>query len=210
MPGPRLRSPPPGLARYGHLAIQPYPDELVEEVNARDGTRVTLRPIRPEDADLEQEFVESLSSETMRFRFMSALRSLTPAMLARFTQIDYDREMALIALVEASGKEREVGVCRYVTLPDGKTCEYAIALADDWQGKGLGRTMMGRLIEVARSRGLETMEGHVLSTNEPMLRLCAKLGFVSTPEDDDPQMRRLALDLRPDDERRVAALGGHR
>jgi acetyltransferase len=132
----------------------------------------------------------------MRLRFLSAVRTLTPAMLARFTQIDYDREMALIALVGTPDDEREVGVGRYVTLPDGDTCEYAIVVADEWKGRGLGGILMRRLMEVASSRGLKSMVGDVLASNEPMLRLCAKLGFVSAPEADDRQMRRVTVKLR--------------
>ena len=190
------RAPPPGMPRYGHMAILPYPTDLESEVVLGDGTRVKLRPMRPEDAPLEEAFIAALSPNTMRLRFLSALRTLTPAMLARFTQIDYDREMALIALVEAPDGEREVGVGRYVTLPDGDTCEYAIVVADEWTGRGLGGILMRRLMEVASSRGLKSMVGDVLASNEQMLRLCAKLGFVSAPEADDPQMRRVTVKLR--------------
>ncbi|HEX7403782.1 MAG TPA: GNAT family N-acetyltransferase, partial [Usitatibacter sp.] len=191
-----VRAAPPGMPRYGHMAILPYPADLESEVALADGTRARLRPMRPEDAPLEEAFIAGLSPDTMRLRFLSALRTLTPAMLARFTQIDYDREMAFIALAGDPGGEREIGVGRYATLPDGKTCEYAIVLADEWHGKGLGRILMSRLIEVASSRGLETMVGDVLASNEPMLRLCAKLGFSSAPQAEDPQMRRVSLALR--------------
>jgi len=152
--------------------------------------------MRPEDASLEEAFIAKLSPDTMRLRFFSSLRTLSSVMLARFTQIDYDREMAFIALAAAPGGEREIGVGRYATLPDGKTCEYAIVLADEWQGKGLGRILMSRLVEVASARGLETMVGDVLASNKPMLRLCAKLGFASAPAARDPQMQRVSLDLR--------------
>jgi acetyltransferase len=190
-----VRAPPPGLARYGHLAIHPYPADLASEVGLADGTPVALRPIRPEDAELEAAFIAALCPETMRQRFHSAMHTLTPSMLARFTQIDYDREMAFVALAGKAGEEREIGVCRYATLPDGKSCEFAIVVADAWQGK-LGAIMMRRLIEVARARGLESMVGFVLATNAPMLRLCAKLGFVEAAEPGDPQVRRVTLALR--------------
>jgi acetyltransferase len=181
--------------RYAHLAIHPYPEEMEAMARLPGGEWVKIRPIRPEDASMEQAFVEGLSSETCRLRFQSSLRSLSPAMLARFTQIDYDREMALVAVLEEAGGEREIAVCRYITLPDGKSCEYAIVIADAWQGKGLGRLLMTALIDVARSRGLETMIGWVLATNTPMLRLDAELGFVSMP-DEDPYTRRMVLDLK--------------
>jgi acetyltransferase len=196
-----VRAAPPGMPRYGHLAIHPYPLELESEALLRDGTRVLLRPIRPEDAPLEEAFIAALSPDTMRLRFLSAMRTLTPAMLARFTQIDYDREMAFVALAGDPAQPCEVGVGRYATLPDGKTCEYAIVLADAWHARGLGQIMMRRLVEVARSRGLETMVGDVLASNEPMLRLCAKLGFTAAPIPGDHGMRRVSLDLRSPDQR---------
>jgi acetyltransferase len=189
-----LRPVPAQRTRYAHLAIHPYPGELEATLRLPGGEWVKIRPIRPEDAAMEQDFVEGLSPETRRLRFQSSLRSLTPGMLARFTQIDYDREMALVAVQEEGGAERELAVCRYITLPDGQSCEYAIVIADAWQGRGLGRRMMMALIDVARERGLKTMIGWVLASNAPMLRLCAELGFASTP-DDDPYTRRMVLDL---------------
>jgi acetyltransferase len=189
-----VRAPPAGRPRYGHLAIHPYPAELESQLVLPGGERLELRPIRPEDAELEQSFVEGLTPQSRRSRFQSSLRGLTPAMLARFTQIDYDREMALIAVANAGGADREVGVCRYITLPDGDACEFAIVVADDWQCRGLGRRMMERLIEVARERGLGTMVGWVTATNEPMMELCRRLGFVSEP-DDDPLTVKLSLPL---------------
>jgi acetyltransferase len=184
--------------RYSHLAIHPYPEEMEATVRLPGGEWVKIRPIRPEDATLEQDFVAALSSESMHFRFQSALKSLTPAMLARFTQIDYDREMALVAVLEEHGAEREIAVARYITMPDGKTCEYAIVIADAWQGRGLGRILMSAIIETARARGLETMVGWVLASNTAMLGLCAELGFVQVP-DDDPYTKKVALDLRTPD-----------
>ncbi|MGE0557950.1 MAG: GNAT family N-acetyltransferase [Burkholderiales bacterium] len=178
---------------YGHMAIHPYPSRLVSSWQTADGELVTLRPIRPEDAEIEQAFVRGLSAESRRFRFMDTLRELTPMMLVRFTQIDYDREMAFIATVQRDGRESEIGVCRYVTNPDGQTCEFAIVIADDWQYRGLGRRMMTQLIEVARSRGLGAMIGHVLSSNNGMLALCESLGFTTALSDDDPQVRRVTL-----------------
>ncbi len=189
-----LRRAPAGPP-YGHLAIRPYPAELATPVKLPGGEWMVLRPIRPEDAGIEQAFVEALSSISTRMRFQSGLRSLTPAMLARFTQIDYDREMAFIAVRDEDGRERQYGVARYITLPDGETCEYAIVVADEWQSRGLGQVMMERLIEVARGHGLETMVGFVLADNARMLKLCAQLGFAIEPEPGDPGTRRVRLAL---------------
>ena len=160
------------------MAIHPYPWELVAEWQLADGSDIVVRPIRPEDANLEQAFVEGLSPESRYFRFMQSLEKLSPIMLARFTQIDYDREMALIAVVkEHTPQARFVGVARYVGNPDRHSCEFALTVGDDWQRHGVGREMMRRLMEVARDRGIEVMEGEVLANNSKMLRLCQRLGF---------------------------------
>jgi acetyltransferase len=189
-----LREVPAQRMPYGHLAIHPYPRELERRLRLPGGAEVTLRPIRPEDAAMEEAFVAGLSEESRRMRFMSTLHALTPAMLARFTQIDYDREMALVAVREEAGAERELAVCRYVTLPDARSCEFAIVVADGWQRQGLGRLMMESLIEVAGTRGLERMLGLVDAANAPMLRLCEELGFVREAHD-DTHTRRIALAL---------------
>ena len=186
----------PLRGRYGHMAIHPYPVRLISTWQPPEGELVTLRPIRPEDAEIEQAFVRSLSPESRRFRFMDTLRELTPAMLVRFTQIDYDREMAFVATIQRDGKEVEVGVCRYITNPDGVTCEYAIVIADDWHRRGLGRRMMAQLIEVARRRGLQAMVGHVMASNRGMLELCQELGFEIAESTDDPMVKRVTLALR--------------
>jgi acetyltransferase len=178
--------------KYAHLAIHPYPGELAQRL---DDLGVTLRAIRPEDADIERELVENLSPRSRRLRFHSGIKFLTPSMLARFTQIDYDREMALIAVSEEGGREREVAVCRYVSLPDGASCEFAIVVADDWQGKGLGRRMMRELIGLAKGRGLRRMTGWIASDNDGMLAMVAALGFALSPEPGDPGTIRATLDL---------------
>ena len=189
-----LHASPTPRERYAHLAIHPYPTDLVSTLVV-DGVELVLRPIRPEDAQLELEFVEALSPQSRRMRFQSGLRTLTPAMLARFTQIDYDREMALVAVENDAGRTREVGVARYIRLPDGESCEYAIAIADEWQGRGLGYAMMKRLIEVARERGIHHMLGWVLSRNSSMLKMCGELGFRIMGDADDTLTRRVELAL---------------
>ena len=187
-------TPSSSTARYGHMAIHPYPVELVSEWQLPDGTDVVIRPIRPEDADLEQDFVEKLSAESRYFRFMQSLDRLSPLMLARFTQIDYDREMALIAVIrEHQPDARFVGVARYVGNPDRHSCEFALTVTDEWQQRGVGRELMRRLMEAARDRGIEVMEGDVLANNIKMLRLCERLGFRIAHSAEEPgvvQVRR--------------------
>ncbi len=161
----------------------------------RDGTRVTVRPIRPEDRQIEREFVQNLSDESKYFRFMSALRELNEAMLNRFTQIDYDREMALIAVVRENGLETEIGVARYVVDTDGTSCEFAVAVADAWQLRGVGSILMLNLVEVARARGLQVMEGIVMARNHQMLGLMSALGFSVRSEPGDVSVKHVSMQL---------------
>ena len=185
----------PTADRYDHMAIHPYPSHLISTWTVPDGTTVTIRPIKPEDAELEVDFVRTLSAETKYYRFMNTMRELPPAMVARLTQIDYDREMAFVATLTVDGMEKEIGVCRYAVNPDGESCEFAVVVADDWQHRGLARKLMGVLIETARSRGIQYMNGVFLANNERMLKFVQKLGFVlsSDPEDSSVKLGVLAL-----------------
>ncbi|MCC6301768.1 MAG: GNAT family N-acetyltransferase [Gammaproteobacteria bacterium] len=192
----RIAPAAPGARPYAHMAIHPYPAGLSCSYQLSDGTDVTLRPIRPEDAHIEREFVRGLSPEARYLRFMQSLQELTPEMLMRFTQIDYDLEMALIAVVSQGGQEREVAVARYVTNPDRRSCEFAIVVADAWRRKGIGHRLMQHLIEIARSRGLDTMEGEVLAQNTEMLALAEALGFSVNGVDGGDGVRRVTLVLR--------------
>ncbi len=173
----RVGHPHATLARYGHMAITPYPRHLVQKDFLADGTPLTIRPIRPEDAESEQTFVRELSDEARQFRFMYSLKELTPAMLAQFTQIDYSREMALVAFTEEEGKPVQQGVARYAINPDGKSCEFAIVVSDKRQHQGIGTRLMTALIEAARDQELKMMEGTVLAANTSMLKLMKDLGF---------------------------------
>ena len=181
-----VRRRPPGRAQYAHMAIHPYPAHLERSHLLSDGTELTMRPIRPEDAHIESRFVRGLSQRSRHYRFMYAMKELTPEMLSSFTQIDYDREMALIAVVREQGEEHQIGVARYVTNPDGQSCEMAVVVADEWQGKGIATTLLESLIEVARSRRLRRMEGIVLSDNRSMLQLARRHGFNVHDSDEGP------------------------
>lgn len=182
-------------ARYDHMAIHPYPSHLAISYQTNDGQTIDIRPIKPEDADIEQEFVQALSPETKYFRFMNTIRELSLSQLIRLTQIDYDREMAFIALTDVAGKETEIGVARYATNPDGESCEFAIVVSDDWQGKGVARRLMGVLIDSARASGLKYMNGDFLAENTRMLRFVSALGFVLSPHPDDSGLKRGVLVL---------------
>jgi acetyltransferase len=185
----------PSADRYAHMAIYPYPTHLVSNWQLADGTNMVIRPIRPEDAALEQEFVRNLSEESRYFRFMSSVQELSESMLVRFTQIDYSREMALIAVKEEHDKEIELGVTRYAINPDGESCEFALVVADSMRGRGLGHKLMIALMDTARSKGLKSMEGEVLNSNTSMLKLMKHLDFTieTNPEDDSIKTVRKVL-----------------
>jgi acetyltransferase len=159
-----------------------YPVGLISSWSAPDGTYVSIRPVRPDDVQLMQEFVKALSPKTKYLRFMSGVRELPPAMIARLTRIEYGRDMALLALVSDRDVERQVGVVRYVRAPDGESAEMATVVADDWQGRGLSRHLLTQLIDIARASGLKTLSADILTVNKPMLALSRALGF----ELDDP------------------------
>jgi acetyltransferase len=185
----------PSADRYAHMAIYPYPTHLVSNWQLADGTHILIRPIRPEDATLEQAFVRNLSEESRYFRFMDSVQELSESMLVRFTQIDYSREMALIAVKEEHDKEIELGVTRYAINPDGESCEFALVVADSMRGKGLGHKLMIALMDTARSKGLKIMEGEVLKSNASMLKLMKRLSFTieSNPDDDSIKTVRKTL-----------------
>ncbi len=182
--------------RYAHMSIYPYPVHLTQEWQMNDGKIVTIRPIRPEDADMVQEFVKNMSDESRYYRFMDTLRELTQTMLVRFTQIDYDREIALVATLPGeNGQDLQLGVARYVGNPDGESVEFALAVGDDWQKCGIGRKLMSALIDCARSKGYRAVVGDVLSTNGKMFRLMTSLGFTIHPHPEDTAVKRVVKPL---------------
>lgn len=183
---------------YHHLAILPYPARYEQVWPLLDGGDYTVRPIHPDDAHMLQDLMQHLSPENRYFRFISSIVQLPPAMLSRFTLIDYDREMALVAVIReqktgASGEiietERIVGVSRYITNPDQSSCEFSLVVADDFSGKGLGSRLMLSIMNVAREKGLSEIEGLVLSKNPAMLKLMRSLGFSVKPFAEDPDFR---------------------
>lgn len=186
---------PASEEEYGHMAIHPYPAREARYWELTDGAVVTLRPIRPEDAAIEREFVNALSDQSKYFRFLHALAEITPEMLARFTQIDYDREMAFIAVRGDHPNERQIGVARYFVDPFEEACEFAVVIADDWRGKGLGAELLRTLIESARRKGLRRMYGTVLAENHNMLKFASKAGFQVSENLDDRSVMNLELAL---------------
>jgi len=191
-----VRRSPPESRPYQHMAIHPYPSSLVRRIELQGGVAATLRPIRPEDAAIESAFVHGLSEQSKFLRFMFTLHDLSPGMLSRFTQIDYDRELALIGVIDTPDGEQQVGVARYITLEDEETCEFAIVVADEWQGRGLARQLFGALIEAARNRRLKVMTGVTLRENARMLDLARANGFRLKTDEDDPALVQMVLDLQ--------------
>ena len=183
---------------YNHLSILPYPAHYEQVWPLPGGGEYTVRPIQPDDAQMLQDLMHHLSPESRYFRFVSSIAELPPSMLARFTLIDYDREMALVAIHkqrtagadgEITETERIIGVSRYITNPDQSSCEFSLVVADDFNGKGLGSRLMQSIMDVARDKGLTEMDGLVLANNPGMLKLMRSLGFVVKTFDEDPDFK---------------------
>lgn len=176
----------------GGLALSPYPAELLERWSTPDGERLIIRPIRPEDAEQHGAFFHRLSPQDIRYRFFTAMREMSAEQMARLTQIDYDREMAFVAVREASGET--VGVARLVC--DSETeGEFAVIVQADMKGKGVARHLMQRLIEWGRKRGLASIMGHVLADNGPMLAFVRHLGFSLRRLPEEPEVMEARLSL---------------
>ena len=187
--------PQPSTDPYHHLAIHPYPAHLVKRVQLNDGTDIVIRPIRPEDAESEAKFVRELSKESKYFRFMNSIHELSQEMLVRFTQIDYHNEMALTAVRQTPDGDEQIGVARYSTNLDKRSCEFALVVSDKWHGKGIAHHLMRNLMEVARDRELEVMEGQVLSENKRMLELMASLNFAIEIDPEDSAIKHVVAQL---------------
>ena len=173
--------------------MEPFPDHLTESFEVT-GTAVTLRALRPEDFDISFAFVSGLSAETRHNRLLGGARAITPEYIASLVNVDYSREMAIAATAILDG-ETLIGVSRYVLDKDQTSAEFAIVVTDSWQGRGIGRRLMEKLIEVARRGGLKRLYGDILAINRPMLGLMRKLGF-ELQRHEDPTLTRAVLDLR--------------
>jgi acetyltransferase len=183
-------SPSAGAQR---LAIQPYPVEHEEQAGF-DGREVLIRPIRPEDEAQHARFLSRIDPQDLQLRFFHAVKSLPRSALARFTQIDYDREMAFIAVAAGSGGAPEtLGVVRACSDPDGVNAEFAILVRSDLKGRGLGMFLMKKIVAYCRGRGIARLAGEVLSGNSRMLDLARQLGFVVAPGEGG--VCRVVLDL---------------
>jgi len=188
---------PSEIASPLHLVISPYPDQYEVTTHTRGGLDIFIRPIKPEDAPLLMKFFHGLSQESIYYRFFSPLKTLPKKMLARFTQLDYDRDMALVAMEQSQSEEKILGVARLMSKAGGIEPEFAVVVGDPWQGKGVGVALMENLIAIAKKRGMESIWGLVLAENTHMLALARKLGFDISRVPGEAQYE-LRTDLKPE------------
>ena len=192
----RVRQPP----ETRRLSIRPYPRALEKTLRLKDGREILLRPIRPEDEPVLQDMLDRSTPEDVRLRFFSPLKRLSHQAAARLTQIDYDREMALV--VEAHdpdlGRNTILGVVRIAADPDNEAAEFAVMVRSDLKGYRLGRHLMTEILDYARTRGIGTVYGEVLRENLSMLKLADRLGFTRENDPDDPGLVLVSLRLRDD------------
>ncbi len=167
------------LSPHEHLVISPYPKKYEWQWNMKDGRDVLLRPIKPEDEPLENNLWKTFSDETQRFRFFSPMRTWSHVTLVRYTNIDYDREIAIAGILTEQGEKKMIGVVRMIMEPpDFETAEVAIVIGDPWQGLGLGSKMVDCIIEIAKDKNLETVYGLILRDNDRAIKLFKEKGFV--------------------------------
>lgn len=168
---------------YSHMVISPYPREYTSEIVTKNGMKVTLRPIRPEDEAMEREMFTHFSEETERFRFFSQIKDVSHRFLTQYTQIDYDREMAIIAELDENGRKRMLGVSRIIGDPYNENAEFAMVVADPWQKQGLGSNLMDSILTIAEKREIKKVYAYLLEDNAVMRRMFEKRGFTIIPKE---------------------------
>jgi acetyltransferase len=167
-----------GVARpYAHLAIRPYPEEYVTQRPLKDGTQISLRPIKPEDEPLWHELLAGCSTQSRWFRFNYLFKQTTHEMATRYCYIDYDRELAIVAEVEEEARRKLVGIGRLVADVDHQTAEYAVIVVDRWQGRGLGGLLTDYCLELAKQWGVRQVVAEVAKDNSRMLATFRNRGF---------------------------------
>jgi acetyltransferase len=164
--------------QYPHLVITPYPSRYISNWRLSDGTDILLRPIKPEDEPLEHEMLTTMSEDTIRGRYYQTIKNITHMMHVRSCNIDYDREMAIVAEIRERGKRKIIGIGSFALENDLKKCEFAVIVHDDYQGKGLAYKLLDYLIGIAQEKGLEEFFGYIEASNLKMQKLCAKLGMI--------------------------------
>jgi acetyltransferase len=162
---------------YHHLVVSPYPGKYTRQVQLKDGSDAVLRPIRPEDEPLVARMFQNLSKESLYYRFFGYVPQVTHEFLTRYTQIDYDREIAIIAEIDDESERKMIGVVRIIADAWGDSAEYAILIADPWQRQGLGYLLTDFILDIARARGIRKIYASVLATNSGMIHIFEKRGF---------------------------------
>ncbi len=170
---------------HEHLVISPYPKKYESLWTLRDGRTVLLRPIKPEDEPLWLEMFQNFSEESIRFRFFQIIKDTPHEIRVRYCNIDYDREIAIVAELNEEGRRKILGVVRVSLEPDRKAGEIAFIIADPWQGLGLGTKMVDYVIEICKDMGVETIYGIMLQDNQRAINLMKKMGFTLQYLDDD-------------------------
>ena len=193
----RVRVRPATTTGEQRLAIHPYPGQVEEWVDF-DGGQILLRPIKPEDEASHRELFDHLQQQDIRFRFFGQIRHLSHSQLARYTQIDYHREMAIVAVAsDGAGGTQTLGVARAIADPDLDTAEFAIIVRSGLKGRGLGSMLMNKLIRYCSDRGMSALQGEVLSDNQRMLALSRRCGCEVSPAAGGVCRVRLALPANP-------------
>jgi acetyltransferase len=181
-------------ATHSRFAIRPYPKQWERHTIASDGTHLLVRPVRPEDEELVRRFFSRITADDLRLRFFASVKDFGHLFIARLTQLDYARAMALVALDESSGEM--LGGVRLHADANYQNAEYAILVRSDLKGRGIGWLLMQMIIEYARAEGIGRIEGQVLRENTKMLAMCAELGFRTAPDPTDPGILDLSLNLK--------------
>jgi acetyltransferase len=172
-----------------------YPSDWERSAETRDGTPFHIRPIRPDDEDRERRFIIQLSPESRYRRMMNAMREAPPELVHRFVNVDYDRDMAFVASIGDPPDEEIIGVARYAHDVQGPDCEFAVVVADVWQARGVGATLMGVLFEYAHSKGVHRLHGDILADNAKMIDLAHWLGMNTTLCADDQCLVQTSRDV---------------
>ncbi|MBN1280433.1 MAG: bifunctional acetate--CoA ligase family protein/GNAT family N-acetyltransferase [Candidatus Thermoplasmatota archaeon] len=188
----------PEPQKHPHLIITPYPTKYMKQITLKDNTSILLRPIKPEDENMWLEMFQSFSEETVRFRFFRIIKDTPHEVRTRYCNIDYDREIGIVAEVQDHGKKRILGVARLIVDPVRKDeCEFALVVTDEWQRQGLGSEFLDYLIEIGQDKNLSKINGVVLKDNYPMIALCKEKGFQFS--DGDPGEYKVEYDLLYDE-----------
>lgn len=182
---------------YQHLAIHPYPWKWIQNVTLKNDLSVTLRPIRPSDAQSIRTLVQNMSAESRYFRFLHTIKDLTPLMVAQFTKLDYDRQIAFVAeRVTDSDEDSEIiGVSRYTKTSNDNAGEFAVSVADHWQGHGVASTLMNLLIAHAMEQNLKSLFGDVLRTNVAMQKLMQSMNFIASNHPEETELLMYSINL---------------